>query len=369
VIRVSVVALVVTGVAIGGGLSPALAQGWAVDVSAGRLVYDPISATVGTSNLIGSVRYDGSRDTWIYGAAALPVGDAATFWGAGGIGGRLMRTSPSDGPTSVGADLGAHVFSFRDRLVSLTGSGGTVEAFPFVRVALGDVFVEGGAGWRGHTLSFAGLRENRAVIETGIRGGYGYGDALRVEGDARWVHANEGTYPFVGATVTHQASRIGVWGQLGKWLAVDLPDRVWALGTDVALRPGTSVWGSVRREAPDPLYWNASRRTWSVGLTQQLGRVPTPLVPIPRAQPGVVFVRLPAAEAPAGAVSIAGDFNNWQPAPMRREGSDWVARLPLSAGVYHYAFRTAGGEWFVPPSTPGRRPDGMGGYHALLVVG
>ena len=75
------------------------------------------------------------------------------------------------------------------------------------------------------------------------------------------------------------------------------------------------------------------------------------------------------AEAPAGAVSIAGDFNNWQPAAMQREGSDWVARLPLSAGVYHYAFRTAGGEWFVPPSTPGRRPDGMGGFHALLVVG
>ena len=47
---------------------------------------------------------------------------------------------------------------------------------------------------------------------------------------------------------------------------------------------------------------------------------------------------------------------------MQREGGEWVVRLPLSPGVYHYAFRAANGEWFVPPSTPGRRDDGMGGY-------
>ena len=364
--RSSLVALVATCVAIGGGSSVS-AQGWSVDVSAGRLVHDPVSATVGTSNLIGSVRYDSPRERWIYGATALPVGDDGTLWGAGGVGGRLMRSSSSSARASVGADLGAHVFSFRDRVISVAGTGGTVEAFPFVRLALGDGFVEGGAGWRGHTLSFAGLRENRAVIETGVRGGYG--TTLRVEGDARWVHAIEGTYPFVGATVMHQGSRIGVWGELGKWLADDLTERVWGLGADVSVRPGTSVWASVRREAPDPLYWNSSRRTWSVGLTQQLGRVRAPLVPIPRAQAGVVLVRLPGAEAPAGAISIAGDFNNWQPAPMQRDGGDWVARLSLSPGVYHYAFRAAGGEWFVPRSTPGRRSDGMGGYHALLVVG
>ena len=74
------------------------------------------------------------------------------------------------------------------------------------------------------------------------------------------------------------------------------------------------------------------------------------------------------ADAPAGTVSIAGDFNNWQPAPMEREGGDWIVRLPLSPGVYHYAFRAASGDWFVPPSTPGRRDDGMGGFVAVLVV-
>jgi len=37
-------------------------------------------------------------------------------------------------------------------------------------------------------------------------------------------------------------------------------------------------------------------------------------------------------------------------------------------GVYHYTFRSATGEWFVPVSTAGRRDDGMGGFVAVLVV-
>ena len=53
---------------------------------------------------------------------------------------------------------------------------------------------------------------------------------------------------------------------------------------------------------------------------------------------------------------------------MRREGGEWIVRLPLMPGVYHYTFRSASGEWFVPPSTAGRRDDGMGGYVAVLVV-
>ena len=39
----------------------------------------------------------------------------------------------------------------------------------------------------------------------------------------------------------------------------------------------------------------------------------------------------------------------------RREGGEWIVRLPLGPGVYNYTFRSASGEWFVPPSTAGRR--------------
>ena len=45
-----------------------------------------------------------------------------------------------------------------------------------------------------------------------------------------------------------------------------------------------------------------------------------------------------------------------------------VAVFELEPGVYRYSFRSESGEWFVPESTPGRRPDGMGGFVAVLVV-
>jgi len=267
---------------------------------------------------------------------------------------------------SVGADVGAHGYSFRDRVVAQVGTGGTLEAIPFVRVSEGAGFIEGRAGWRGHTLSFAGVRENRGVFETGARGGYG--TTLSVEGDARWVHAREGTYPFVGATVAYDVSPVQLWGHAGKWMAIDLDERVWGLGSGVSLGARTTVWASVRQDAPDPLYWNSTRRSWSVGLTQRLGRVPAPLVPVASSPAGAVAIRLSATDAPSGTVSIAGDFNNWQPAPMQREGGEWIVRLPLTPGVYHYTFRSATGEWFVPPSAAGRRDDGLGGYVAVLVV-
>ncbi|HEY8485417.1 MAG TPA: hypothetical protein VIL13_12465 [Longimicrobiales bacterium] len=42
--------------------------------------------------------------------------------------------------------------------------------------------------------------------------------------------------------------------------------------------------------------------------------------------------------------------------------------MKVAPGVYHYAFVTADGKWFVPESVPGRKDDGMGGHVAVLVV-
>jgi hypothetical protein len=341
-------------------------QGWSADLSAGRLVYDPFAVSIGTNNVTASLRYDTRRDGWVYGAGAVPAGSEGPFWLAGGAGGRVMPAAARTRRVGVGADLGAHGFSFRDRVTNEGGAGGTLDALPFLHVAVGTGFVEPRVGWRGHTLSFAGAREHRGVFESGVRGGYGA--ALRAEGDARWVYADQAVYPFVGGTVAYDGSRIGVWGHAGKWLAAGLDEHVWAVGSAVTLGVRTTLWGTVRQEARDPLYWNPSRRTWSIGLTQRLGRIPAGPVPVARSGAGIVVVRLPVGDAPSGTVSIAGDFNNWQAVPMQREAADWVARLPLAPGVYNYTFRSAGGEWFVPVSTPGRRDDGFGGYLAVLVV-
>lgn len=343
-----------------------LAQAWSVDLSAGRTVYDPVFVNIGANNLAGSLRYDTPHDGWVYGAGAAPLGDQAPLWGAAGSGGRFMLPRSESRRMTLGVELGAHGFLFRDAVVEQTGNGGTLEAISFTRLLAGAGRVELRGGWRGHALSFAGDTQRRGVLESGVR--MTYDAPLRVEADARWVRASEGTYPFLGASILYGGSPLHVWGQAGKWLSDELDDVAWGVGASVALGGRASVWASLRQEAPDPLYWNAPRRTWSVGVTRRLGRTSAVPLPAPRTEDGGVMLRLPVSDSPPGQVSVAGSFNNWRPVPMQREGREWIIRLPLAAGVYQYAFRSTAGEWFVPASVAGRRDDGMGGHVAVLVV-
>jgi hypothetical protein len=360
-------ALVIVGATAFGLTSDSHAQGLSLDVSAGRLVYDPIAVNVSTNNLVGSLRYDARSGLWVYGAAAAPLGQDDTFWTAAGAGGRIVAARPANRRMTLGADVGAYGVSFRDAIADQVGTGATVEAIPFARVDAGLAFVEARGGWRGHTLSFAGVRDNRTALETGARAGYGL--TWRIEGDARWVRAAEGSWPFAAATLSYNRSSLQAWGQAGKWMGgSELNDASWAAGLAIAVGTGSQVWATVGQEAPDPLYWNIARRTWSVGMTRRLGSRPPSVLTTARERAGDVLVSIRVADAPDGDVSIGGDFNNWQPAPMRREGNRWITRLPLPPGLYHYAFRSGTGEWFVPSDTPGRRDDGMGGDVAVLLV-
>ena len=343
----------------------ASAQVWSIDLSGGRTVYEPVSVNLGTNNLVGTVRYDARRGAWVYGTAALPLGDAAPFWDGVGAGGRYSRQSLRH--LSFGADVGAHGFMFRDATAEQMGSGGVIEGIPFANVSAGAASVELRGGWRGHSLSFAGTRQKRGVFETGIRGTYGA--SVQLQGDVRWVRASEGVFPFLGASIASAGTLpIGVWASAGKWVGNGLTNGSWGVGVSFAINERSRLWATALQEAPDPLYWNVERRLWTVGVTRQLTRGPVPIVAASSAQPGGVLIRIRAADAPAGDISIAGSFNNWQPQPMRREGNDWIILLPLAPGVYQYGFRSSAGEWFVPASTPGRRDDGMGGHEAVLVV-
>ncbi|MBI3047216.1 MAG: hypothetical protein HYY76_02790 [Acidobacteria bacterium] len=358
--------LVFSALLSGSVVDEARAQGWSIDVSAGQVVYDPSSANAGTNNIMGTVRYDARRGAWVYGTAAAPLRTGDPLWGAFGTGGRFLPSGSASRRANLGLDLGAHGFLFRDALVEVTGRGVSIDAMPFVSLSSAAASLELRGGWRGQTLFYAGTTDNRGVFETGARAAYGV--TARIEGDARWVHTSEDTCPFVGATFAYGGAPVQVWVQTGKWLHVNLDDVAWGGGISVALGRQAMLWTAVQQEAPDPLYWNLARRSWNVGVTRRLGRAAPPPPPAPRAAPGGVVIRVPASEAPGTSLSIAGDFNNWQPVPMQREGRDWVIRLPLSSGVYHYAFRSGEGDWFVPESIAGRRDDGMGGYVALLVV-
>jgi hypothetical protein len=226
--------------------------------------------------------------------------------------------------------------------------------------------VELRGGWRGHSLSYLTGAQNRGLFETGVRAAYG--SLFSVEGDGRWILAEEGTYPQISSGLAYNGSRLRIWTRVSKWLADDLRDVGWGAGTTFAVGDRTHLFASVRQESPDPLYWNPARRSWSIGITQFLGRRTPSIAVATMATAGRVQVRIPVADAPASDVFIAGSFNGWQPLPMHREGDSWVVELTLPSGVYDYAFRSADGKWFVPASTAGRRSDGMGGYVARLVV-
>jgi hypothetical protein len=343
------------------------AQGLAVEVSAGRIVYDPLSASLGTGNLMGTVRFDSARGPWVYGSTAVPLRDGDPAWAAFGASGRLSPDAMKSRRVSAGIEAGAHAFLFRDTTVSMNGTGAAIDAIPFLSVPIGAAQLEARAGWRGQTLSYGaatGIR--RGVFETGGR--VTAGQRVRLQGDVRWVHASEGTFPFAGATVVYGPTRLQLWGQAGKWLSDTLDEAAWAAGTSIPIGGRATLWAAVRQDPPDPLYWYVTRRTWNVGITRRLGRSPSPLQPASRADDGGVWIRISHDEAHGGSMTVAGDFNNWSPVAMQRDGSDWAIRLQLAPGVYHYAFKSGRGEWFVPPSVAGRRDDGMGGYVAVLVV-
>lgn len=365
--RAALACVVVSLLALVGTPVAADAQVWSLDVSGGRTVYEPVPVGATANNLVGSVRYDARRGQWVYATAAAPLDNAATFWDGVGTGGSFSRPMSHLSYFSLGADLDAHGFMFRDATVQQSGSGVIVEGIPFARVSRHGASIDVRGGWRGHTLSFAGATDKRAVFETGIRAAYD--GAVGARGEVRWVHAAEGVFPFIGTSVAYaNSSPLVVWASAGKWLGDVLTNSSWGVGASVALGDRSSIWAAAQQDAPDPLYWNAQRRSWSVGVTRRFTRLPTPIAPVSAAQPGGVVIHIRAADAPAGDIFIAGSFNNWQPQPMHREGDEWIVRLPLAPGVYQYSFRSSTGEWFVPAATPGRRDDGMGGHEAILVV-
>ncbi len=66
-------------------------------------------------------------------------------------------------------------------------------------------------------------------------------------------------------------------------------------------------------------------------------------------------------------VEVAGDFSRWEPLPMEREGSFWVARARLPSGKYRVAVRANLGAWRAPRNLARVRDD-YGGEAGLVVI-
>jgi hypothetical protein len=80
---------------------------------------------------------------------------------------------------------------------------------------------------------------------------------------------------------------------------------------------------------------------------------------------GELVVRVLAVESML--VEVAGDFSEWEPLEMEREGSFWVARARLTAGKHRVAVRVNLGPWRAPRNLARVRDD-YGGEAGLVVV-
>lgn len=141
----------------------------------------------------------------------------------------------------------------------------------------------------------------------------------------------------------------------------------------------TRVLAELRRRAEAPSWWRRLVTPREVRLRVR----PWTLVPaFAAALALVLFVARPAvtpANSPvtvrfvlfapdAHDVSLAGTFNQWDPAatPLVRSGTGvWSATLTLPAGQHQYAFVVDGARWVADPGAPAV-DDGFGRRNSVL---
>ena len=88
----------------------------------------------------------------------------------------------------------------------------------------------------------------------------------------------------------------------------------------------------------------------------------------PAAAPPKKHRRVTVALAGARSAAIAGDWNDWSPAPMSRTRTGrWTTVIQVPPGVHHYAILVDGTRWTVPRGAP-LASDGFGGKAALLII-
>lgn len=350
------------------------AQGWAVQAAAGRAVSDPVSARVGSNVASLGVEYGDSAARWLYVTAGTPLGGNAPSWLAGGAGTWL---GVDRGEWTLGASLGAHGFGFGAADSVSSGGGASAEVMPTFTISRGALRAElasgvvGAADFGGDSLS-AG---SRVVSASSARLIGLVAPGVELSGEARYLHSEDGGFPYAGAALEGEQGRYGGWVYAGRWLKDDFPAPKTAYGAGASVRfRRTRLEASVRQEPVDPVYPGTPRRSWTVQLSQGFGRVPRapgppaelppPLAPVVTA--GAAVFRLPQADYPRPP-ELVGDFNRWQPLGMIPHNGFWTTTVQLRPGVHHYAYRAADGTFFVPPGVPSVN-DGFGGVSAVLVV-
>lgn len=138
---------------------------------------------------------------------------------------------------------------------------------------------------------------------------------------------------------------------------------------------------------PRTLQWNvggamAMAVVAILAVAGLLQLVPARIVEVPFGSPSAqraslepmptTYVRLVLVQPGAQSVSVAGDFNGWNPdrtSMQRSDGGVWTATIRLNPGRYQYMFVIDGKQWLTDPLATEDAGDGFGSQNAVLDVG
>ena len=362
------------------------AQDWHLSAQAGRIrsVLDP-SAAASESFALG-LRFD-DPNAGLRVSAGIPRHSSEALWSS--VGG-WKRLAPRFGGFRAGIDIAGNAFLTMDRakselpvpgpfdppnppgtpIADRAGHALAGQALPVVGYESDRFQVHARAGLSRYAAEFSGQRLDRSVRLADLQVTLMPASSVAfVPTVQRFQAHGEPTFAYAGVSAV-AASALGMaWGSIGQWSGDDDIGTQWSAGGRLRLHPLISLEVGARHDAFDPLYLQPAQTSWSMGLSLRLGgRARSVRPPVPAAYvDGRATIRLPVS-ASKTQPSIAGDFNEWKPVPMQRNGDHWTYVIAVAPGVYNYAFVSAAGEWFVPESVAGRKSDGMGGHVAVLVV-
>ena len=183
---------------------------------------------------------------------------------------------------------------------------------------------------------------------------------------------NDGSYEGLDATVGVALGAFDLSFGAKRWSTpFDDAETGGHAGIGVALGSSAYLQGVASRTVSDPVTGARGSLGLTIGLSMRVGSRSTAGVAPAVAGAATATGRLVTFtldRAGATSVAVAGDFNQWEQAPMRRSGNVWTLELPLEHGAYHYAFVVDGETWMVPANATGIVDDGFGRKNATVVV-
>lgn len=270
------------------------------------------------------------------------------------------------------------------------GRGGNANAF-----ARQHVMFERGGGWLGGGVartSRDGERSFSTDVDAGAWGRFGF---LFGSGSVAWQESSDWPLLYAAGATTDPSKRryalqdveFVVEARAGpNSIGLSWVSRRGLSGTDsrvvavsssgiLQLTDRVALTASAGRQLADPLRGLPQAELLTASVRVSLGEKPLPVMarsviarahvePAPGSG-GELVVQIFAADTMV--VEVAGDFSNWQPVPLQREGRILVARVRLPSGKYRVAVRVNLGDWLAPRNLARVRDD-YGGEAGLFVV-